>query len=108
MVLTEELFDGGCVEVLFLNDVDVIEAVLLYFGAESFHVPLDFEEVCEALFFRVAIFVLNCPADGRIVDVADDQTLPSIRGEVRHNGLFRFALHGEGVGKWFCGGCFTL
>ena len=38
-----------------MNDVDVIEAVLLYVGAEDFHVPLDFEEVCEALFFRVAI-----------------------------------------------------
>ena len=72
MVLTEELFDGGCVEVLFLNDVDVIEAVLLYVGAEDFHVPLDFEEVCEALFFRVAICVLHCPTDGRIVDVTDD------------------------------------
>ena len=72
MVLIEELFDAGCVEVLFLNDVDVFEAVLLYVGAEDFHVPLDFEEVCEALFFRVAISVFNRPADGRIVDVADD------------------------------------
>ena len=99
MVLTEQLFDGRCVEVLLLNDVDGIETVLLYVGAENFHVPLDFEEVCEALFFRVAIFVLNCPADGRIVDVADDEALPSVRGEVRHNGLFGFALHFGGVGK---------
>ena len=57
LVLTEKLFDCGGVEVLFLNDVDVFEAILLYVSAEDFHVPLDFEEVCEALFFRVAVCV---------------------------------------------------
>ena len=55
-----------------MNDVDVIEAVLLYVGAENFHVTLDFQKVCEALYFFNAIFVLYCPADGRIVDVTDD------------------------------------
>ena len=62
MVLTEELFDGGGVKVLFLDDVDIFEAILLYVSAEDFHVPLDFGEVCEALFFFfwVAVFVFYC------------------------------------------------
>ena len=62
-----------CVEVGFLDDFHVfVEAVLLDVTTEYFHVVLDSEEIEEALYFRVAISVFYCPADGRIVDVTDD------------------------------------
>ena len=49
----------------FLDDFHVlVEAVLLDVTTEYFHVVLDSEEIEEALYFRVAICILHCPADG--------------------------------------------
>ena len=94
--LAEHLLCIFEVEVGFLYDVHVfIEAVLLDVTAEHFHVILDCEEVEEALYFCVAVCILHCPADGIIVDVAEDQALTLVRGKVGHAKSFHFALHVE-------------
>ena len=87
--------------VLFLMNFNAFESILFYVAVEVFNVLLNCREVCEALYFRVAVCILHCPADGRVVDVTDDEALPSIRSEVRYDGLFRFALHDGVAGMFF-------
>ena len=93
LVSSKDLFDGVYAEVCHLSDVYVLdEAISLDIPVEDFHVMLDCGEVYEAFFFGVSISVYAHEADGRVVDIANDEALSSIWAEVGQAGFY-FAEH---------------
>ena len=98
LVLQKDLFNGGHAEVCLLPDAVLVEAVVLDFPAEDFHILLDLGEVFEALLSGLSILVDSLPADGRVVNVANDKALSNVWGEAGNAAelllIARIAAHG--------------
>ena len=83
LVAVEYLLDSGYAEVGLHDDIEVgIEAVSFNVFAEDFHVLKYFGKVSEPFFFGITVLSYSHVADGRVVEVAKDEALTFVRGEV--------------------------